>query len=88
MYFPSTYIIETYGIRPSICLGTALTTIGMWLSCIQNDTWIDIAAVFVGVAMPFILNTLTKMSATWFGPRGRNISTMLVLICFYAPELI
>ena len=35
--------------------------------------------------MPFIFNTITKVAATWFGPKGRNVVMMLFLIAFYIP---
>lgn len=76
----------------------ASTTIGLWICWVRE--YLDkenlagglamegIASVLVGTAMPFILNSLTKMSATWFGPKGRNVATMIILLCFYAPEFI
>jgi hypothetical protein len=98
LFIPVAYALEKYGIRICITCAMISTTIGLWLcyarEYINKDNLAGglvmegAASILVGVAMPFILNSLTKMSATWFGPKGRNIATMVILLCFYAPEAI
>lgn len=85
LYLPSAYVIETYGINRSVTLGMILTTVGLWSNYLSLPT---IACIFVGIGMPFIMNTFTKVSASWFGPKGRNISTMILILSYFIPEAI
>lgn len=34
--FPSNYIIDTYGCRVGVLIGTVLTFLGMWVKCLVN----------------------------------------------------
>lgn len=85
MYLPSAYVTETMGPKVSISLGMLMTTLGMWLNYLDLFT---VAVVFVGLGMPFIVNTATKISATWFGPKGRNVATTLLLLGYFVPNTI
>jgi len=38
--------------------------------------------------MPMIGNSCTKVSALWFGPKGRNLATTILLMGFYIPNTI
>lgn len=76
-------MIETHGIKKTIAGAMFMTAIGLWL-CYFKIT--IPAAIFLGTSMPICLISVTKMSATWFGPKGRNLATMCVVLCFYSPE--
>jgi hypothetical protein len=82
LYIPSSYVIETYGLNPAISFSMLLTTAGLWLAYINVPT---IGCIFVGIGTPFALNTVTKLSGSWYGPKGRNIATMVMLIGYYGP---
>jgi fucose permease len=34
--FPSTWVLERYGLKTGILMGSAFTTIGMWVKCLIN----------------------------------------------------
>lgn len=34
--FPSVYVVEKYGLRVGVLIGTALTTLGIWVRCLIN----------------------------------------------------
>lgn len=82
LYLPSAYVIECYGINKAICFGTLMTAIALWISYLNAPS---IGCIFVGIGMPFLLNTTTKISGKWFGPKGRNISTMVMILGYYIP---
>lgn len=60
-----------------------LTTIGLWLAFLELPT---LGIVVNALGLPFIVNTMTKVSATWFGPKGRNIATTVLLIGYFLPQ--
>lgn len=82
LYLPSAYMIEVVGVGKSVSLGMLLCTIAMWAMYINYYT---MATIFVCCSFPFIVNTSTTISARWFGPKGRNIATGLLLLCIYIP---
>jgi hypothetical protein len=65
LYLPSAYLIETYGIKKTITGAMFMTSIGLWL-CYFKVT--IAASILLGTSMPVFLISVTKMSATWFGP--------------------
>lgn len=38
--------------------------------------------------MPIISNLATKVTCTWFGPKGRNAALMILLLSYFVPETI
>jgi MFS transporter, FLVCR family, feline leukemia virus subgroup C receptor-related protein len=38
--FPSNYIIDTYGCRVGVTIGTVLTFVGMWVKCLVNQSFV------------------------------------------------
>ncbi len=81
LYLPSAYAIETYGLNPAISFSMLMTVSGLWLAYINLPT---LGSVFVAIGTPFVLNTTTKISGLWYGPKGRNIATMVMLLGYYA----
>lgn len=76
-------MIETHGVRISVFGGMILTTAGLIFSILSLPT---VAIFLIGMGMPFIMNTSTKVAATWFGPKGRNVAVMLFLIAYFVPQ--
>jgi hypothetical protein len=62
-----------------------MTTAGLWLGYINVPT---LGSVFVAIGTPFVLNTTTKISSLWYGPKGRNIATMIMLLGYYVSQSI
>ncbi len=82
LYLPSAYMIEIVGVGKSVSLGMLLYTIAMWAMYINYNT---MATILISFSFPFIVNTSTTISARWFGPKGRNIATGLLLLSIYIP---
>jgi hypothetical protein len=85
LYLPSVYIIEVYGINRAFSLISALTTLGLWLVYFEMPT---LGVIFINIGIPFVINCITKVGGAWFGPRGRNLATMILLFGVYSGETI
>lgn len=66
--FPAAYVIDTYGTRTGILIGSVLGIIGVSLRLFVNSSfaWVIIGQVLAGIGRPFILNCQAKISANWF----------------------
>lgn len=85
LFFPtSVWLIEAKGPKTSVILAMVLAASGMWLLTLSTNFTAP-GEILVGSAQPFIINTFTKWSASWFGPKGRSISTMFLLISVFLP---
>jgi FLVCR family feline leukemia virus subgroup C receptor-related protein len=81
--FPAAYIIDTYGTRRGILIGSVLGIIGISLRLFVNSSfsWVIIGQVLAGIGRPFILNCQAKISANWFTSESRGkITQILTLI--------
>lgn len=79
--FPSNYVIDMYGCRQGVILGTFLTALGMVIKCFINQSfYICIAGqVVAGIGQPFLVNAPTKLAATWFGTNERVIAVTIAI---------
>jgi hypothetical protein len=82
LYIPASYVIETKGIKKSVFFGMCMTTAGLWLNYFL---FLTLGQVVNAIGMPFIFLTITKVSAMWFGPKARNITTTLLIIAYFIP---
>lgn len=41
--------------------------------------------IFISFALPFTVNASTTISGRWFGPKGRNLATGVLLLCLLTP---
>lgn len=66
--FPASYVIDTYGTRMGISVGSALCLLGTALRMLVNQSfgWVIAGQVIAGIGRPFILNCQAKISANWF----------------------
>jgi hypothetical protein len=81
LYLPSVFIIENYGLNRSLQVSISLTTLGLWLAYTNSPT---LGIVFISIGMPFVINCTTKVAGAWFGPKGRNIATTIMLLAVYS----
>jgi|LauGreDrversion4_2_1035121.scaffolds.fasta_scaffold433669_1 hypothetical protein len=72
------------GLNKTVTLAMIMTTVGLWINYLFDLPTVSI--VFIGVAMPLLGNSCTKVSALWFGPKARNLTTTILLIAFYIPN--
>lgn len=83
LYLPSVYVIEVFGINRAFTLTSALTTVGLWLAYFEMST---LGVIFINIGLPFVINCITKVGGAWFGPRGRNIATMVMILGVYGAD--
>jgi FLVCR family feline leukemia virus subgroup C receptor-related protein len=78
--FPAAYVIDTYGTRVGIAVGSALCLVGTALRLFVNDAfaWVIIGQVVAGIGRPFILNCQAKISANWFRSDTRGGVTQIL----------
>jgi MFS family permease len=76
MSFPASYVIDTYGIRVGISIGTALAGAAGLMKGMSADSFtaVVIAQVGLAIAQPFILNAVTAVSVRWFPLRERGMA--------------
>lgn len=80
MSFVGNYIIDEKGLKVAIMIGAALTIIGLWVRTLCKDSFyfICLGQALGAIGAPCILNTPQKISASWYGPSGRALSTTLL----------
>ena len=81
--FPSAYVIDTYGTRVGIAVGSSLTLLGIGLRVLVNQSfiWVIVGQIIAGIGRPFILNCQAKISASWFKADKRaTVTAILTLI--------
>jgi FLVCR family feline leukemia virus subgroup C receptor-related protein len=80
--FPAAYIIDTYGTRTGIIIGSLLGIVGVSLRLLVNEnfTWVVVGQILAGIGRPFILNCQAKISATWFSSQTRGGVTQLLTL--------
>ena len=85
MSFPASYVIDTYGIRVGISIGTLLIGVAGLAKGFFADSFGAVVAAQVGlaVAQPFILNAVTAVSVRWFPLRERGMAAGLSALAQY-----
>ncbi|MBW2296249.1 MAG: MFS transporter [Deltaproteobacteria bacterium] len=80
--FPASWAIDTFGIRKGVGFGVVLTGIfGILRGFMGNDyTYVMISMIGLAVAQPFILNSVTSLSAKWFPLRERATAAGLAIM--------
>lgn len=80
--FPASYVIDTYGTRVGIALGSILALVGVSLRMFVNQAfaWVIVGQVIAGIGRPFILNCQAKVSANWFTAETRGGVTQLLTL--------
>ncbi len=90
MSIPAAYIIDRYGIRISLGLGSILTA----AAGLAKGIWIDIFMAQVifqfvlAVAQPFVLNAITSVAVRWFPVRERGIASGIATLSQYVGLII
>jgi len=76
MSFPASYVIDTYGIRVGISIGTVLAGVAGLMKGMFADSFtaVVVAQVGLAIAQPFILNAVTAVSVRWFPLRERGMA--------------
>jgi cyanate permease len=82
---PASAIIDIYGIRVAVGIGTVLTGVfGLLRGIMGNDfTWVIIAQIGIAIGQPFLLNAMTTVAARWFPMRERATASGLGSLAMY-----
>jgi len=80
--FPASWAIDTFGIRKGVGFGVILTGIfglirGLFGS---NYTYVLFSMIGLAVAQPFILNSITSLTARWFPMKQRATAAGLAVM--------
>ena len=80
--FPSNYILDKYGIRAGVTIGTILTLLGAWLRILVNSSfyYVILGSFLSSIGQPLIFNTPAKIAAYWFRPDNRVKATTFLSI--------
>ena len=80
--FPASYVIDTYGTRVGITVGSFLGLVGVGLRMLVNRGfgWVIAGQVIAGIGRPFILNCQAKISANWFSSKVRGKVTQILTL--------
>lgn len=80
--FPASYVIDTYGTRTGIIIGSLLALVGVSLRMLVNYSfaWVIVGQIIAGIGRPFILNCQAKISANWFSATTRGGVTQLLTL--------
>lgn len=82
---PASWFVDTYGIRPAVGLGAALTGIFGLLRGIfsSNYTLVLIFQILIAVGQPLVVNAISKIAARWFPIGQRATATGLSWLAGY-----
>jgi MFS family permease len=82
---PASWIIDKYGIRTGVGIGAVFTGIfGLLRGLVGPDYHLLlIAQIGIAVGQPFILNSITKLSARWFPIEERATAAGLGTLAMY-----
>lgn len=80
--FPAAYVIDTYGTRCGLVVGSFLGIAGVTLRLLVNKWfgWVIVGQVIAGIGRPFIINCQAKISANWFSAENRGQVTQLLTL--------
>ncbi len=80
---PAVWAIDRIGLKFGLSIGIGMTTVGLWLKFLINDsfTFVIVGQTIVAMGQPFIMNACAKVSANWFPERERLTITA---ICGYS----
>lgn len=80
--FPASFVIDTYGTRVGIALGSCLGLVGVGMRMLVNYgfAWVIVGQVIAGIGRPFILNCQAKISANWFSSKVRGKVTQILTL--------
>jgi FLVCR family feline leukemia virus subgroup C receptor-related protein len=80
--FPAAFVIDTYGTKFGIALGSVLCLLGTSVRMLVNHSfvWVIVGQVIAGIGRPFILNCQAKISANWFTAEKRGGITQLLTL--------
>lgn len=85
MSFPASYIIDTYGIKTGLTIGSmGLAIFSITKAAFARDfTMVAVSQTGLAFAQPFILNAITAVSVRWFPLNERGMAAGLSSLAQY-----
>lgn len=82
---PSAWLIDTWGLRPAVSLGAALTAVFGVTRGLFADSYALVFVSQVGIALgqPLILGAITKVAGRWFPAQERATAAGLGTLAMY-----
>ncbi|WP_457551003.1 MFS transporter [Desulfobacula sp.] len=82
---PASYVIDTYGIRIGIGIGSIIAAVAGLMKGIfaDNYTIVLICQLGLAIAQPFVLNAVTAVTVRWFPLRERGMAAGLTALSQY-----
>lgn len=83
--FPASWIIDKYGYRQSLCIGSVITAVfGIVRIVFANNFGVVLTCQFlIAIGQPFLLNISTKVPANWFPVTERSIASGILTMAQY-----
>ncbi len=85
MSFPASYVIDTYGVKTGLYIGSLLLGFFSLLKALlaTSFTGVVVAQTGLAIAQPFILNAVTAVTARWFPLSERGMAAGLLALAMY-----
>ena len=85
MSFPASYVIDTYGTRTGLFIGSIMLGVFSLLKAVLANSFTGVVLAQVGLALaqPFILNAVTAVTARWFPLSERGMAAGLLALAQY-----
>ncbi len=90
VFFPSAYIIDTWGFKKAVGIGAILTAVfalsrGIFAS---NFTLVLISQIGIAIGQPFVIGAITKIAARWFPIKERATASGFGTLALYLGPLL
>ena len=85
MSFPASYIIDTYGIKTGLTIGSVMVGVFSITKAIYATSFngVVISQLGLAIAQPFILNAVTAVTVRWFPFSERGLAAGLAVLAQY-----
>lgn len=85
VFLPAAWAIDTWGLRPAVGLGAALTAVGCLVRglCAGSFALVFTAQIVIAVGQPLILGAITKVAGRWFPAGERATASGLGTLSIY-----
>ena len=79
MNFPCVYVVEKYGLRWGVVSGIIITTIGLWIRVLINESFYFalVGQIIMALGQPLLYNSPAKVTTNWFRTKERAMATMI-----------
>ena len=82
---PASYVIDTYGIRIGVTIGSVLAGSAGLIKGLYGDNFkiVLISQIILSISQPFIINGVTALSVRWFPLKERGLAAGLASLAQY-----